>query len=379
MRNNEIMSNAVYLTRSVAFDHVLAQFENCDYQEIKVLCAWTPSEKLISFLNILPNLFFMRDHLLSRPIKVRIESNSSRISIDTFRNIELLTLSLNILSRGKISNALFRLREKIIQNQAQSLSKTANFIISTDDFPIHEWSTTEYALEYRGIPEFIQAEQFRTLYFQDFNLPYRIAKNSMCTVSKLNSEALKYVIVYSIFVKQQIQKLHDFKKPIKVLSLSRPRYQFEIIKTRQPRLKQLLFIGRDDPRKGLDFALKLSKITGYRLTVAGSYSPEYVRVLRQLPFVDFRGSMNRSQLFTLMGQIGILLAPSIETYGYSIAEAIDLKMNVIASQYAGVTEQLIPSEHIAILKNFDLEQWSTEIGRSFSNLMNRTKVIDNES
>jgi glycosyltransferase involved in cell wall biosynthesis len=278
---------------------------------------------------------------------------------------------LNILTLGKFAAFLFKIREKLIVHHAKRLTRRSDLVISTDDFPIRDWSPKKYVVEFRGMPNFVQVERFREVFFQEFNLQYENINESVARKNfskSFQAKSLQYIIVYSIFVKNQILELSDIAQPIEIIPLSIPSYEFYFRQTAELRSNRLLFIGRDDPLKGLDFALKLSKMCGLRLTIVGSYSSEYAKQLSQLPFVDFRGSMNRSELFKIMGETALLLAPSIETFGYSIAEAINLKMNVIMSKYAGISDQLVTNEHVVIMSNFHVDLWLEEIVKSLRNL-----------
>lgn len=374
------MAKAIYLTRSHSYDHILKLIDEKNYGTVEIGAAWSPSKKIFENFRKIPIFTIIRSLLYSRPIRSDVGTKSLNIHLHSYRNIEFSILFLNFLTLGLLTSPLFKLREGIIILKAKRFSKRGDLVISTDDFPIRNWQMKNYIVEFRGMPNFIQVENFREIFYEEFNLKFKNNDtNTDIDLSQflLNSQELHSIIVYSTFLKEHIIEYLNFTKPIAICPPSVPKYEFRIQRVSEPRSQQLLFVGRDDPFKGLDFALKLAKMSRIKLIVVGSYSSNYARQLSLLPFVDFRGTMNRSDLFSLMGQTAILLAPSIETFGYSIAEAINFEMNVILSKYAGISEKLITNEHVAVMDNFEIHQWVAEIFKSLQSQNSKCLIQPN--
>lgn len=118
------------------------------------------------------------------------------------------------------------------------------------------------------------------------------------------------------------------------------------------RLHQVLFVGRNDTRKGLDVLLRawprVRAKTGARLRLVGVEPAEARRLLRRLGAVgdgvEAVGPVSDSDLHAELSSAKILAAPSIgrESFGMVLAEAFACATPVVASQIRGYAEVVLP-------------------------------------
>ena len=111
-------------------------------------------------------------------------------------------------------------------------------------------------------------------------------------------------------------------------------------------LLKLLFIGRIDPKKGLDnlissaILLSRSGFTAWHLTIAGSGHPSYVESLRKLTSnggiadkVEFTGHLEGHEKYLAFSHCDVVVVPShTENFGNVVAEALAHARPVITSR-----------------------------------------------
>ena len=138
----------------------------------------------------------------------------------------------------------------------------------------------------------------------------------------------------------------------------------------------LVFAGRLQPLKGVDLAIRaLAAIPAAarpRLVIAGepaSDVPDYVDEIRTLvadlglqSFIDYRGSMSRTDLARLIGGAQILLNPShCETYGMINVEAAACGTPVIASRAGGMVDSVQDGTTGYLIPSRDPVDWARVI------------------
>jgi phosphatidyl-myo-inositol alpha-mannosyltransferase len=121
---------------------------------------------------------------------------------------------------------------------------------------------------------------------------------------------------------------------------------------------RIVFVGRQEPRKGLQVLLRawpeIRRRTGLRLTVAGS-DPLAVRLLLTrlgVPDegIDVVGFLSQADLTEALLGAKALVAPSLgqESFGMVLTRAFACALPVVASDISGYREVLDPSASVAV-------------------------------
>ena len=121
---------------------------------------------------------------------------------------------------------------------------------------------------------------------------------------------------------------------------------------------RIAFVGRHEPRKGLQVLLRawpeIRRRTGLRLTVAGA-DPLAVRLLLtrlRVPDegIDVVGFLSQDELTETLLRAKALVAPSLgqESFGMVLTRAFACSLPVVASDIAGYREVLDPAASIAV-------------------------------
>jgi glycosyltransferase involved in cell wall biosynthesis len=108
---------------------------------------------------------------------------------------------------------------------------------------------------------------------------------------------------------------------------------------------RLLYLGRFDPKKGLDNLFRACRILsdvrfGYSLEIAGSGPPHYEKSIKALAeqlslddHLKFLGNISRDRLAEVFQRADVLVVPSHgESFGIAVAEALAHEVPVIASK-----------------------------------------------
>lgn len=122
------------------------------------------------------------------------------------------------------------------------------------------------------------------------------------------------------------------------------------------------FVGRLDVYKGIDLAVAAVKEfhPKARLSVAGPGSPKMISWLRSHEHVDYLGVLNRSQLSALYARVRTLIAPSIESFGLAVVDAVSSATPVLASPTVGAVDY-IASPNLKIVNHRLPSVWADAI------------------
>lgn len=122
-----------------------------------------------------------------------------------------------------------------------------------------------------------------------------------------------------------------------------------------------LFVGRDDPNKGLDLAVLASLDAKVHLRVVGHYSNQVISWMKNYKHVEYVGPVNRIRMRELMFSSHALLAPSLESYGLSIIEALESGCLVVSSQLNGAAATFSGSPNVFCAVNLDLSAFTKQL------------------
>lgn len=129
---------------------------------------------------------------------------------------------------------------------------------------------------------------------------------------------------------------------------------------RDPRL--LLYVGRLDAFKGIDVAVAaLAQLPQqYRLVVAGPGGVQEREWLARQARVEYLGVQSRGELAGLYSRAGLLVAPSVESFGLAVLEATRAGLPVVTRETTGVSAYL-PSEMVHIVAGRSPSAWAEAI------------------
>lgn len=127
------------------------------------------------------------------------------------------------------------------------------------------------------------------------------------------------------------------------------------------RTSNCLFVGRDDPNKGLDLAVLASLDAKVQLRVVGHYSNQVISWMKNYKHVEYIGPVNRTRMRELMSSSHALLAPSLESYGLAIIEALESGCLVVSSQLNGAAATFAGSPNVFCAVSLDLSAFTKQL------------------
>jgi glycosyltransferase involved in cell wall biosynthesis len=148
------------------------------------------------------------------------------------------------------------------------------------------------------------------------------------------------IICVSKFEKELILK--DFKpKRVEVIPNG---VNFEFMEKRKNG-KKILYVGRIEKYKGLDFVVKALKLLpDFRLEIVGkgSYKREIIKLAKKLEVLDrisFYQDLNREELLRRYSEASVLvLLSKFEAYGLVVAEALASKTPCVVAKTSALAE-----------------------------------------
>lgn len=374
------MSDILYVSRSPVYDHILNS-QITKNHNVTVLGPWNPSNfmrkilKSALFPNSVSSLF------LTRP---KQKLHHRQIGSITKINLGLWEFAVPVLGKlhlPKYSAHIQRYSEVKILKKVQKYVAFYNSIIITDDFLSAELDLVDkkVVLEIRG-GTFLRSDQIRTIQRRPIDL-YLNTKFSSLSEPQPNERLVKIdsnlqliseFITYSKFYKELVQEAYP-QKNVWIMPLTFPSYDIpesiEIVRKSQ----SLLFVGRDEPIKGLDLAVNIAVTLDLPIKIVGTYSRSMTKSLSSVKNVIVEGPLNRSQLFELMKNSSVLISPTIETFGYSILESLALGTPVLTSRYAGVTEWVENCQLLHVMNDFNLESWCDRVKQILVSQQSRSR------
>lgn len=138
---------------------------------------------------------------------------------------------------------------------------------------------------------------------------------------------------------------------------------------------RLLFVGRIDPVKGIEFLLRtleaLSDSFKFHLTILGT-GPSESRLKDEYGhrnWVTFRGFVPRSEVAAALVESDLYCIPSlvVESYGLVTAQALQLGTPVIGSNAGGTAELVRDGETGMLVPLGDEQAWRDSFSKIFSN------------
>lgn len=362
------MSEVLYVSRSPVYDHIVNSHLTIGHN-ITILVPWSPSNFTRAILQ-LP--FFPRSFsniFLTRPKQIFEILENSEVQKINFGFWEFAGLIFSRLHLFGFAPRIYVYSEIRILCKVQRFVRRFKYVIVSDDFLVGDLEVIgkRIVVEVRG-GRFLNFNPIRDiakfpidLYHdsQFRSLAQPLTKEQIIKVTK-NLCNVSEFITYSAFFKLSVEEAVPGKK-VWVIPLKFPIYGLPEPQRSVSEEHTLLFVGRDDPIKGLDIAINIAVNLNLRIKVVGNYSRSIIEILSAIENVDFIGSINRGKLFDLMKSSSILISPSIETFGYSILESLQLGTPVLTSRFAGVTEWRKDEKMLHVMDGFDLELWCDKV------------------
>lgn len=162
------------------------------------------------------------------------------------------------------------------------------------------------------------------------------------------------IIVYSDLAYESYEASHLNLKSIFKVPLSIPNFDYARPQNLR-RDRELLYVGRGAFDKALDIAVTIARKLKYRLTVVGTYSPEVKEWILEQDDIDFLGRLSHQDLFSVMQSHKVYLATGIESFGYSVIEALKCGMFVVGSRFIGALNWCHESSKIFYSDSIDVE------------------------
>jgi glycosyltransferase involved in cell wall biosynthesis len=142
------------------------------------------------------------------------------------------------------------------------------------------------------------------------------------------------------------------------------------------RSNKTLFVGRDDLNKGLDLAVLMSKEAGTKLVVVGHYSRSVIDWLRKFEHVEFKGSVNRYHLQNIMFECHAVIAPSVESYGLVVIEALESGCLVVSSKLNGAAATFIQNPNLFCSENLEIDDLIEKLRSAMQSNFNHEYVVE---
>jgi glycosyltransferase involved in cell wall biosynthesis len=368
------MSEILYVSRSPVYDHIVNSHLTIGHN-ITILAPWNPSSftRKILKLPFFPRSF--SDIFLTRPKQIFEISENSEVQKINFGFWEFAGLIFSRLDLFGYASRICVYSEKRVLRKAQGFVRRFKYVIVTDDFLACNLDLIgkRIVVEVRGglflnfnsirdISKF-PINLYHDLQFTTLSQP--LTKEKIIKATK-NLYNVSEFITYSELYKQLVEKAAPGKK-VWIIPLKFPIYDLPEPQKSISGTHTLLFVGRDEPIKGLDIAINIAVNLNLPIKIVGNYSRSMIEILSAIENVDVVGSINRGKLFNLMKSSSILIAPSIETFGYSILESLQLGTPVLTSRFAGVTEWLKDEKMLHVMDGFDLQSWSARVEHILKN------------
>ena len=182
------------------------------------------------------------------------------------------------------------------------------------------------------------------------------------------------LITYSDISKDSFVRNGYSEEKIFVFPLKYPKnftYNQKVIRS-----NKTLFVGRDDLNKGLDLAVLISKEAGTKLVVVGHYSGSVIDWLRKFEHVEFKGSVNRYHLQHIMLECHAVIAPSIESYGLVVIEALESGCVVVSSKLNGAAATFIQNPNLFCSENLEIDDLLQKLRSAMQSNFNHEYVIE---
>jgi glycosyltransferase involved in cell wall biosynthesis len=190
-------------------------------------------------------------------------------------------------------------------------------------------------------------------------------------------DAADHIVVYSDIAKRSFIENGVAEQKISVVPLGfTGAVDYVGPSHRDPHL--LVYVGRVDAYKGVDVAVETVRRLGspFRLAVAGPASPEAAAWLRKKPHVEYLGILTKQQLRSLWRGAGYMLAPSVESFGFAVLEALSLGTPTITRETTGVSS-LLPRSIANVVSGRSPDAWASkivELSRSYGDLVSEHSV-----
>lgn len=211
--------------------------------------------------------------------------------------------------------------------------------------------------------------EYRNLHYNEFEqeleplggFPFAPRKHPIGDILDYVYDEADHIVVYSDVAKSSFVDRGYAPEKVSVVPLA-VRALPKVLLPREPDEFTLVYVGRLDAYKGLDVAVAAVKELGYpyRLLVAGPGPAAVVEWLRRQPAVDYRGILSREELADVFLKAAALLAPSVESFGFAVLEAVSAGVPVIVRETTGARE-FLPADLLSVVPGRDPVEWAAAV------------------
>ena len=196
----------------------------------------------------------------------------------------------------------------------------------------HSWTICERRAHHHGVYE----QEVEPL----AGFPWLPKKNAIRHILEFEYSHSDYIHVYSEAAKRSFTSRGHAADKVVVSPIGVAPRLPPLPRIRRDR--QLAYVGRGDLFKGLDLAVATRHVLGgdFSLQVAGPMNKEILRWLDGQEGVKYLGILNAEELRELYSTSTALLAPSQESFGLAIADAVHHGLPVFCSDGTGISEYL---------------------------------------
>ena len=369
-KHNRRLLYASNVSHVAHLDHLL----NWSDWEIFIMRPWVPKKWIITISGFISKRF---STTLSSREKDLI-SNHNYVSL-TLGLSQFYAPIKNIIKGSPLSQKELKLIEWRLSKKVESKISNMNVIIMTRDiFPkIKNPSGQIFLAEMRENHPLNSWNRLETL----AGYPYDSEKNQAIKdtylkkfeIIKANASGL---LTYSTIAKDSFS-LNGFPAdkifvfPLKFPQLTTPQGSIN----RDP---NCLFVGRDDPNKGLDLAVLATKKANVKLRVVGHYSNDVIKWIKKFEHVEYIGPVNRRQMHELMSTTHTLLAPSLESYGLSVIEALDSGCLIVSSKLNGAAATFEHSPNVFCAEKLELSAITEQLDKALNSNYSYVEQIPQE-
>jgi glycosyltransferase involved in cell wall biosynthesis len=281
----------------------------------------------------------------------------------------LITLFVSAARRAPVNwkfiKLLTKLQERSLKKFFEKIYRRSDLVILPSDFLllVSDKKLKSTILEIRWHHSIANQKRVKPL----LNYPESESKN--LTEWEINFKErfhhLKGCVVYSEFARDSFVSAGFPKAFFSIVPLEAPKPTFisDSIKGDKSR-SGLIHVGRSPLDKGLDIAVHLSIVSDSKLTVVGSYNNKIVEWLSGFPNITFEGVLTRNELYNLMKSHDVYVATGVESFGYSVLEALENGLKVVGGMTVGALNWHKSNPNVFLAKDLTLESLEVAVQRA---------------
>lgn len=224
-------------------------------------------------------------------------------------------------------------------------------------------------------------------YYQQYTLPGQEWKKILYLLEKTMYQKADKIICDCEDTANALEKYYNLsRRKITVIPIGIDLTRFKPLKNIKKIPNSLIFVGRLDKRKGIDFLIETlplvkRKILGIKLFVIGSGKlkpklEKYINNHHLEKNVQFLGFVPDKELLKWYNQTEIAVIPSaFEGFGITVIEAMACGMPVLATKVGGIKNIIKNGQNGILVEYGNKKQMAKQIIRLLNNQLLRKKLM----